>query len=659
MQIILKHRSDVMDYAAAELKKYIVTLSRGKHDPAVVDKGDEQEGIVLGLLEELSLDRSDVEDAALDDVVDVCVKGGRGYIAGSNERSVLFGVYRYAASLGVRYLRPGPDGDYIPKAEIEGGDFRYRKKADHPIRGEIVEGCISYEHCRDTALFLPKIGMNAYMIEGHVPYLYMHKWYGHVGNTRLRRKGQTTDYDEMEDYMQLLERDVKKTGLQLHTLGHAWMFETLGMRDTYPSDPLSRLKPEHEKYVALVNGKRTLIEDSSFYTNFCYSFDEGRQLLVDKVVSYAKSHPHVDYVHLWLADSINNWCECENCRKMEPSDHYVKLLNEVDAALTAAGMQTRIVLILYVETVRPPAKLRLNNPKRFIITTAIGEMNTRGYFKEETNEPLPPFVLNQYKEFPPALRLRCHDEWKAMHGGMRSAIFEYRFYMDHYADLSYMQISREVHRDMRNLNDINFQGVMSDKTHRNYLPTALPMIMMGETLFDKSADFDRVANDYFAGAFGKDGGAVRAYLEELSRLLSPDDFRISIKLDTDSQGIGKAITNAKGWKNNPEVAKRAEQIPAHVDAFIRVIEDNISLATTNAVMDSWLYLRYHAEIVKRFANILCFGAKNDLEAAKAAYFELEQYVSENELSFHRVFDGFLFLRYLRRKLKLPTVPYFD
>lgn len=659
MKILLKHRSDVMDYAASELKKYLVTLSRGKHDPAVVDSADESDVIVLGLLSELGLDASDVEDAALDDVVDVSISGGRGYIAGSNERSVLFGVYRYAASLGVRYLRPGPEGDYIPKADIEHGEYHYRKKADHPIRGEIVEGSVSYEHCRDTALFLPKLGMNAYMIEGHVPYLYMHKWYGHVGNTRFRRKGQVTDYEMLADYMELLKRDVKKTGLQLHTLGHAWMFEALGMLDVDERDERAQLRPEHEKYVALVGGKRALHEGSSFYTNFCYSNDEGRAILVRAVVDYAKNNPHVDYVHLWLADSINNWCECENCRDLEPSDHYVKLLNEVDAALTAQGLDTRIFMILYVETVRPPVKLRLANPSRFTIVTAIGEMNARGYFKEECNEPLPPFVLNRYKDFSPAQRLRCHDEWKAMHGGMRSAIFEYRFYTDHYADLSYMQISREVHRDMKTLENVDFQGVMSDKTHRNYLPTALPMIMMGETLFDKNADFERITNDYFEGAFGKDGTLVRAYLEKLSELLSPDAFRISTAIDTDTQGVGETTVVARCWRDNPEVAARAAQIPAHVDAFIGVIEDNLSLATCTPVMESWLYLRYHAEIVRRFAALLLCGAKGDLEGAKQAYFEVEQYISENELAFHRVFDGLLYLRYLRRKLKMRAIPYFD
>ena len=385
MKIIICSEHETTRYAAEELKKYIVAMSRGSIYPEITTSGNKEEGIILGTLSELSLDTSDLNDPFVEDIVDVNVKDAVGYIAGSNERSILFGVYKYCYSLGCRYLRPGPDGDYIPKADVKAHEFVYRKKADSPVRGEIVEGCISYEHCRDTVYYLPKIGMNAYMIEGYVPYTYMHKWYGHIGNTRLRRKGQVTDYDMLDEYMRLLERDIKKVGLQLHTLGHAWMFAKFGMKNSARHDGEQKLVPEAEKYVAMVGGKRALYHGSQFYTNYCYSNPEGRRVLVDTVLDYAKKNTHVDYVHLWLADSINNWCECEACQAHEPSDWYVMLLNEIDDALTEAGLNTRIVMIMYVETVRPPKEFKLKHPERFIMTVAIGSHYENGYkFIDET-----------------------------------------------------------------------------------------------------------------------------------------------------------------------------------------------------------------------------------------------------------------------------------
>ena len=71
----------------------------------------------------------------IDDVCDVDIKNLSGYIAGSNERSVLMGVYKYFKSVGCRWVRPGDDGEYIAKADLMNHSFRFRKKADYPFRG--------------------------------------------------------------------------------------------------------------------------------------------------------------------------------------------------------------------------------------------------------------------------------------------------------------------------------------------------------------------------------------------------------------------------------------------------------------------------------------------------------------------------------------------
>jgi hypothetical protein len=40
---------------------------------------------------------------------------------------------------------------------------------------------------------------------------------------------------------------------------------------------------------------------------------------------------------------VNNHCECPECQKKLPSDHYVQLLNDIDEELTARELDTRIV----------------------------------------------------------------------------------------------------------------------------------------------------------------------------------------------------------------------------------------------------------------------------------------------------------------------------
>jgi len=143
MQIILTTNHETINYAAAELKKYVTTLSRGSVVPCVLyaEKGEDlskKRGVVLALLDELDLDTGDLKDAFIDDIIDIDVQKGIGYIAGSNPRSVLMGVYKYCTSAGCRFIRPGEDGDYVPHMDILNHSFSYRKKADYPFRGQAI-----------------------------------------------------------------------------------------------------------------------------------------------------------------------------------------------------------------------------------------------------------------------------------------------------------------------------------------------------------------------------------------------------------------------------------------------------------------------------------------------------------------------------------------
>ncbi len=660
IKIITAQKGETAEYAAQELKKYILQMSRGEilaeisfaiSLPSVIEEGT----IVLGLLNELSLDQSDLADPFIEDILDIDIKNLTGYIAGSNQRSILMGIYRYCHSAGCRFLRPGEGGDYVPKADLNNHSFKYRKKADYPFRGECTEGAVSYEHIRDTVYWLPKVMMNVYMIEGLVPYPYMNRWYAHQGNLNLRQTPAHTDYKMLEKYINLLERDIKRAGVQLHTLGHGWMFENLGLHTSDPEGEKmakNSLTDEQKRHLALVKGKREVMHGHTFFTHFCYSNPETRHLLVSFMVEYIKTKPYVDFVHMWLADGTNNQCECDQCCKMNPSDWYVMMLNELDEELTKLGLNTRVAFIMYVDTVRPPQKLRLKNPKRFVLLAAIGLHYETGYINEEYVGEIPPYKRNQYHPESNALRLKWHREWKELSGGIPSMIFEYRFYTDMYCDLGHMQISRETHRDMKGLENVSFNGCMNDQTHRMYMPTSLPLIVMGETLFDKNVDFDKLANEYFAGAFGNDGLLVREYLEKLTSYLCPSNFRVGGGNGVEEAGLGNIEVQKKCWLDNPHVAAESAKIPDLIDEFMPVITKNMSYCTDSAQLMSWNYLRYHADICRLFGEIIYQGSTFGKEAAQNACMPLIEYLSEHEMEFHNAFDLFLLMRTLVLKLDL-------
>ena len=664
MKITLIQHGQTAAYAAEELAKYaaIVTGSEAPAIETVASSGRTGDSIVLALLDDLKLPADDLFDPFIEDILDIDVKNGVGYIAGSNERSILMGVYRYLKAAGCRWIRPGPDGEYLPHCDLDHLCFTYRKKADYPFRGECSEGAISYEHMRDTVFWMPKVGFNMYMIEGLVPYTYMHKWYGHVGNTRLRQKGQITDYGMLEKLIDKLEMDIKKTGVQLHTIGHAWMFEKLGVHHGAGKQEQQELKEEDKKYLALVKGKRDLYGGSTFYTHFCYSNPEARKILVDFWVEYAKKKPYVDFMHVWLADANNNHCECEECVKLEPSDHYVNLLNEIDAALTENGIQSRLVFILYNDTLRPPKKYRLNNPGRFVLLSACGGGYADGYpplvnAKFEGEEP--PYVRNQFVMPSKVLGMKWRKEWKQLSGGkLPSIVFEYRFYCDQYCDPGYMQIARETYRDMKVLGDIDFQGNMSDQTHRNALPTGLPMAVMAETLFDRSVDFDAFTDDYLQGEFGADGAAVRQYLEEITRRFRPNSIRKN-PVGIEEAGITRKSEETASWYNNPDLAESLAGIPSLVESFIPTIEKNLAQITDPCQKKSWADLKIHAALVTELSKAYRAGALGDKPKAAEIYTKMIDWLSGEEMNIHTVFDLFLFDRSHRGKFGLHNVGYYD
>ena len=116
MRVYIVRENETLRYAAEELLKYLSMMDDGIFGSICVGN-DRKAGITLGLLADFDLDASDVDDAMIDDVIDAEVDSLRGYIAGSNGRSVLMGVYSYLKSAGCRWVRPGGNGEYIPQKD--------------------------------------------------------------------------------------------------------------------------------------------------------------------------------------------------------------------------------------------------------------------------------------------------------------------------------------------------------------------------------------------------------------------------------------------------------------------------------------------------------------------------------------------------------------
>ena len=91
---------NVREFAQNELNKYLYKLNITAE-------------IALGLFDDFNVDLK-VDDPYFDDAIAISVTDKKGYIAGSNERSVLIGVYRLLTEWGITFVRPGEKGTSYP-----------------------------------------------------------------------------------------------------------------------------------------------------------------------------------------------------------------------------------------------------------------------------------------------------------------------------------------------------------------------------------------------------------------------------------------------------------------------------------------------------------------------------------------------------------------
>ncbi len=637
MQIRIFKDTETIRYAAEELQKYLGIMD-STIDTEIVVSGEVSDGaITLGILADLGRNDSDVEDYMLDDVIDVEVNKLSGIIAGSNERSVLMGVYELLKSAGCAFVRPSPDGDFVPKKAMADHSFTYRKKADFRFRGQCIEGAISYEHVFETVKWMPKVNMNLFMIEQIIPYNYMNRWYRHIVSTR---KGWDPEppYEQYAAWCLQLEKDIKKFGLQLHVMGHGALNEPFGVRHMI-SGMKYTVSEDVKKALALVDGVRDIHGNSPFFTQVCMSQEWVQDKIVNWLANYLEEKPYIDFLHFWLADNINNHCECEECKKHHPSDLYVRMLNKLDAELTKRGNPAKIIFIMYVDTLWAPIVEKLNNPSRFIMTTAWELDNISG---ERSPLPLPKWERNHYPSIDQSFGtcLNFIDQWKPAFDGAKF-IYAYWLYTEHFTDPGYMNFSKGIASDLKKLDQTGFDGIMSDQTQRAYFPTALPASMIGEIQFDKNTDSEKYIENYMKGCFGADYKLAQNYLQTVSDLFDKKALKQNTSIVAQDTGANDNSAQKAGIFGNTAAGERIATVYGLVDDFAAVVARNAQNADP-CIAKSWKLLEYHGEYCKLIAAIYICLSKNDIDGANAALAVAIDRLSEIEPEIHYYFDLVLF-----------------
>ncbi len=608
---INKHSSHpTVDFAAQELKKYLRMMMPEGGDIDIIADEKEPDGIKLGLMQDFGLDVSDAENTELDDIIYIDCDADGGIIAGDNPRSVLLAVYEYLRQNGCRWLFPGVDGEYIPMQDIKA--VKYRFKPSNRYRGWCSEGAQFQRSVLEAIDFAPKLGMNVYMIQFMNPFFFYNIYYQHRANTENRLPEPFSKVQALQ-WKRQCEAEMAKRSIQFHDIGHGFNYLPFGidvtarMTEDNPTGGLSQLQLG---YISELDGKRQFFKAkwsqiaSPANTNFCMSNPEARAKVVDYIVDFSRNHGNIDYLHVWLADGSNNHCECSECVKKTPSDWYIILLNELDEALTAAGLDTRIVFISYVDTTWAPLEEKIKNTERFTLLFApiFRSYGTSVEIDRERTELLP---YNRNKNvFPKSLgaSLDYLEQWQKIWPGS-SIAFEYHFWRHQCYDLSGRMQAKIINDDIKAYKANKVDGVIACGSQRSYFPSGLPFYTYARTLFDTSLTYEEIEEDYFSHAYGDDWRLFRDYLARLYDALPFEFF---------SRDMASTLKNVH---YNPEMAKKIESIRNITKDGRELIKShyNSDIRVQTVAMN---LLLYHADFCDLISDWMSTKANGEYEKAK-------------------------------------------
>ena len=609
--------TSAVDYAAEELKKYLRMMMPEGGDVTIAFAPDATDGFRLGLMQDFGLDLSDVDNAELDDVIYIDCDEKGGIIAGSNPRSVLIAVYEYLRQNGCRWLFPGVDGEYIPTRDIVA--VKYRHRAASRIRGNCLEGTPSQRNLCEFVDFMPKVGLNTFMIQFRVPGHFYRRRYEHRDNSMNFAPELLSDAQNTKWTVQI-ECEIARRGLVLHSYGHGFTTDPFGIDSSigwavkssadYPADVINNF--------AMLNGKRDFYGGKPLNTQICMSNPNIRKKVAEYVADYALRHSNIDYLHIWLADGSNNHCECDECKKMRPSDYYVRLLNEVDEALAAANSNMRIILIAYVDTLWAPIVEKIKNPDRFTIMIApITRDYNRGYDPDAQTPAISEYVRNKLV-MPTSLEenIAYFKQWDPAFSG-DSFVFEYHFWKPQHYDLSGQVIAKRIYDDIISYRDLGFDGIVECGSQRSFFPNGLAFYTHARALYDGKVSFDELLDDYYSHAYGENYKKFEKALAALSDAL-----------DYEYVSYPCAIKRAERYAT----ADAAKNIAAARDAkekLAALIAENYN-SDERIITASTRVLEYYCNYLDHFILLLEKKSLLDNEGAAVVVDEFKKYIGSVE-----------------------------
>ena len=366
----------------------------------------------------------------------------------------------------------------------------------------------------------------------------------------------------------------------------------------------------------------------------------ARKKVVDYIVDYAKNHDNADYFHVWLADARNNHCECESCCKRTPSDWYIIMLNELDLALEAAGLPTRIVFIVYTDTTFAPLTEYIKNQKRFTLMLA---PITRSFTKSLPVEIAEDLTVPEYVRNDIVLPTKVEEyfvhlrNWKKIWNGSCIA-YEYHFWRHQYYDVPGINIAKVVCEDVKAYVKHGIQGIIEDGSQRSFFPNGFAFYCYSRTMFDTTLSYETLVSDYFSAAYGENWQKFYDYLAELSKVF---DFEFVEQEKSLDYSISRFY--------NPPHGEQLRRVREVTGKGLKLIRGNYNSKHRTQTFHVRL-LEMHAEYCNLISDALMFKA-NGMDKSAWEKFDLFcNTIGKYEAEFQTVYDHGLAMNSLKNNV---------
>ena len=337
--------------------------------------------------------------------------------------------------------------------------------------------------------------------------------------------------------------------------------------------------------------------------------------------------PYLCMRGIGFADGTRNHCECEECRKLNPSDFQIMIANELDEELTKRGdTTTKVAISTYVDMMFPPVREKLKNPGRFWMQFTPISRSYASSIQEDTVLPEPlPYIRNGWT--PPKGIDQCMALFQARRKGMDlpAYAYEYHFWRAQFRDPGLMIVSRRIYEDVRSLKLVDIDGYQQDGSNKHFFPHGFHQFIHAETLVNRDCDYDALLDDYFSLLFGKDYQEVLSYLNGVSEAFGEKYMA----------GEDRA-EGAKDPLHNPARAEKLERV-FELAAVARALVKKNAKPDVRVQALAWRLLERHTEFSEGMAEVFiakCRGfdklALEKMDALIVSYgrhdYELERWM---------------------------------